>query len=335
MIERQPAAPAIQPWILDGAGRRLEAQDHDRRLSELRSGLVRHPRARATSARASGEELAHTLCTVHEPDYLRALARCRSSRPVLLAEFAAPGMAPDTPVCAQVTAAALEGARSAIAAAKLILDGERFAYVLCGPPGHHAGPGWLGGCCYLNNAAAAAQTLREGDVGEVAILDLDIHYPNGTAAIAARMSDTSLHSLHAWPAVNVPSGSAQPCSVHERVVEFAKAPSEDCYLQAVADSIDELARSATVLVLSLGYDTVAGDPHGGWSFTPAIFARIGRLLAASQLPVCVIQEGGYALDSLAACSFAFACGLLGGGETESGGNEDRRHAGDCQREETR
>jgi acetoin utilization deacetylase AcuC-like enzyme len=234
-------------------------------------------------------------------------------------------MAPDTPVCAQVTAAALAGVRSAIAAAKLILDGERFAYVLCGPPGHHAGPGWLGGCCYLNNAAAAAQTLREGDVGEVAILDLDIHYPNGTAAIVARMADTSLHSLHAWPAVNAPSGTAQPRSARERIVEFARAPSEERYLQAVADSIYELARSAAVLVLSIGYDTVAGDPHGGWSFAPEIFTRIGCLLAASQLPVCVIQEGGYALDSLAACSHAFASGLLAGpGDPEDVGAPAQR-----------
>ena len=37
----------------------------------------------------------------------------------------------------------------------------RFVYALCRPPGHHAGPGWLGGYCYLNNAAAAAQALRE------------------------------------------------------------------------------------------------------------------------------------------------------------------------------
>jgi acetoin utilization deacetylase AcuC-like enzyme len=71
-----------------------------------------------------------------------------------------------------------------------------------------------------------------------------------------------------------------------------------------------LARSARVLVLSLGYDTVAGDPHGSWSFEPDIFSEIGRLLAASGLPICVIQEGGYALETLADCSHAFATGLL-------------------------
>ncbi len=318
VVERQPGAPAIQPWILDGAGRRLQAHDHDRRLSEVRAGLLRHPGARSSSARASREELARTVSTLHEPAFLQALARCQSHEPLLLPEFAAPGMAPDTPVCPEVTAAAFEGVRSAIAAAKLIAQGERFAYALCGPPGHHAGPGWLGGCCYLNNAAAAAHTLREAGLGPVAILDVDIHYPNGTAAITARMPDTFLHSLHAWPVVNVASQTAHPCGERERVVEFEDAPSDERYLQAVADSIEELGGEAEVLVLSLGYDTLAGDPHGCWGFSPDVFAEIGRLLAASRLPVCVIQEGGYALDSLAACSYAFASGLLGGAENTGG-----------------
>ncbi len=180
------------------------------------------------------------------------------------------------------------------------------------PPGHHAGPGWLGGCCYLNNAAAAAHTLNAAGVGHVAILDLDIHYPNGTAAIAAGMAETSLHSLHAWPVVNVPSRSARPCSERERLVEFRRAPAEEHYLSAVAESLDVLSESAAAIVLSLGYDTVRGDPHGCWHFSPQIFAEIGRLLAGSCLPVCVVQEGGYALDSLADCGHAFAIGLLGG-----------------------
>lgn len=320
MIEQRAGAPAIQPWVLDAAGRRMDAQDHDRRLLELRAGLVRHPDVRSAAAGTSDDELEQALSMVHERGYLRALAQVHACAPVLMADFAAPGMTPDTPVCAEVAAAAFEGVRAAIAAARLIAGGARFAYVLCGPPGHHAGPGWLGGCCYLNNAAAAAQTLRAAGVGPVGILDLDIHYPNGTAAIAARMSDTSLHSLHAWPVVNAPAGSARPCSDRERIVEFAQAPSDERYLEAVASSIDALSSSATVLVLSLGYDTVAGDPHGSWSFSPEIFARIGRLLAASGLPVCIVQEGGYALQSLAACSYAFASGLLGAA-ADTGGEQ--------------
>jgi acetoin utilization deacetylase AcuC-like enzyme len=315
MIEQRQGPPALQPWLLSRAGLRLAGQDHDRRLSELRAGLARHPAVRSTRAHATADEVEVTLSALHEPDYLRALAAVESDEPVLMERFAAPGMAPDTPVCASVARAAYEGVRTAIVAARAILDGERFSYALCRPPGHHAGPGWLGGCCFLNNAAAAAHTLREGGAGPVAILDVDIHYPNGTAAIAARMRDTTLYSLHSWPVVNVPSQSAHPCTEGERVVEFKEAPSEERYLGAVADSIDALAGSASALVLSLGYDTVAGDPHGCWSFSPHVFGEIGGLLAASGLPVCVVQEGGYALDSLAECGYAFASGLLDGEAT--------------------
>jgi acetoin utilization deacetylase AcuC-like enzyme len=318
------AGAAAQPWILDTQGRRLRGHDGERRLSELRAGLARHTRVRAGStACASGEEVDRTLGKLHERRYLRALKRVRPNGPALLAELAAPGMAPDTPVCAEIAAVAYEGVRTAIAAAKLIAEGERYAYALCRPPGHHAGPGWLGGYCYLNNAAAAAQTLRDAGSGPVGILDLDIHYPNGTAAIAARMGDTRLHSLHAWPVVNIASDSAQPLCERERVVEFREPPSDARYLEAVAASIDALAHASAVLVLSLGYDTVAGDPHGCWGFSPEIFAGIGSLLAASRLPVCVVQEGGYALDSLAACSYAFARGLLGAADEAAGGCADQ------------
>ena len=124
------------------------------------------------------------------------------------------------------------------------------------------------------------------------------------------MDDASLHSLHAWPVTNVAARTVTPSSERERVVEFTGSPAAATYLDAVARSIDALARTSDALVVSLGYDTVAGDPHGSWGFSPAIFAQIGRLLAASALPVCVVQEGGYALHTLAACSYAFAAGLL-------------------------
>jgi acetoin utilization deacetylase AcuC-like enzyme len=98
----------------------------------------------------------------------------------------------------------------------------------------------------------------------------------------------------------------------ERAVAFAESPDEQTYLQEVAASVHDLSEIASALVVSLGYDTVAGDPHGGWSFKPEIFAEVGCLFARSGLPVCVIQEGGYSLGDLAACSHAFATGLLGG-----------------------
>jgi acetoin utilization deacetylase AcuC-like enzyme len=146
-------------------------------------------------------------------------------------------------------------------------------------------------------------------VKPVAILDVDFHFPTGTSAIVAPLENVSLGSLHASTIAEVPWRRVEP-GERELFVEFTTAPDADTYLQALTDVIDQLAQSSAALVLSLGYDIVASDPHGSWDFPPAIFERIGSVLAASGLPICVVQEGGYSLDALAECSHAFATGLL-------------------------
>jgi acetoin utilization deacetylase AcuC-like enzyme len=297
-------------WILEG-GRILPGVDDNRRMAELRRGLLSHAGVRPDSADTDSEEVEQTLSVLHEPDYLEALGEV-AAEPVVIPELTPPGLPPDIPVSAGLVEAAREGVRTAMTAAERLVEGARFTYALCRPPGHHAGPAWFAGYCYLNTAAAAVQVLREADVRPVGILDIDLHYPNGTAAIVEPMADARLHSLHASPVTNVAEGTVEPSSEREHVVEFAGSPDAGAYLEAVAASIDELAGSCAALVVSLGYDIVAGDPHGSWGFEPAIFTEIGRLLAAAGLPVCVIQEGGYALDSLAACSEAFVNGLLDG-----------------------
>jgi acetoin utilization deacetylase AcuC-like enzyme len=311
VTQRRRDGDDAAPWIVDG-GRRIRGHDHDRRLTALEEGLWRHARVGAIEADASDADVERVLGALHETTYLDALrdVRRQEQEPALMPAFTAPGLEPDIPVGAGLVAAAHEGVRTAITAAQRVADGAHFAYALCRPPGHHAGPAWLGGYCYLNTAAAATQTLLDAGAGPVGILDLDLHYPNGTSAIVAQMHDAELHSLHAWPVTNAPEDPVLPRTEREALVEFRTVPDAATYLDAVGRSVAALARSARVLVLSLGYDTVAGDPHGSWSFEPDIFSEIGRLLAASGLPICVIQEGGYALDTLADCSHAFATGLL-------------------------
>ncbi len=310
-IEQRREGEGAVPWILDERGRRMPGYDDGRRLAEVQAGLIRHPGVSTAAADASSEEIELTLRRLHEPAYLSALRDVHSEEPVLLRDLAEPGLEPDTPVCAQAVVTAREGVGAAITAARRILAGARFSYALCRPPGHHAGPAWLGGYCYLNNAAAAADTLHEGAIGRVAILDLDLHYPNGTAALVERMADTTLHSLHGATGANLPWKRVRARSEREHLVTFRSAPRRETYLGEAARCIRTLAGSSDAIVLSLGYDIVAGDPHGAWSFDASIFQRIGELLARTGLPVCVIQEGGYALQSLASCSYAFATGLLG------------------------
>jgi len=310
LVEQRAGSDDGAHWILEG-GRILPGADDSRRIDELRRGLLRHAGVRAADADADSEDVEQTLSVLHEPDYLEALGEV-SEEPVVMPELTPPGLPPDIPVCSGLVDAAREGVRTAVTAAERLADGAHFTYALCRPPGHHAGPTWFAGYCYLNTAAAAVQTLRQAEVRPIGILDIDLHYPNGTAAIVEAMSDASLHSLHASPVTNVAAGTVAPSSEREVVVEFAGSPDATTYLDAVAVSIEALSQSSRALVVSLGYDIVAGDPHGSWGFAPEIFAEIGSLLAASGLPVCVIQEGGYALDSLAACSEAFVTGLLDG-----------------------
>lgn len=309
LVEQRRGRDDGAHWIVEG-GRRRPGMDDHRRIDAVRSGLVCHGSVRAERADTPTDEVERALAALHDPAYLETLGEVDSTEPVVLPELAAPGLPPDIPVNAALVAAAREGVRTAITAARRLADGAPFTYALCRPPGHHAGPRWCAGYCYLNTAAAATWTLCEAGAGPVGIIDLDLHYPNGTAAIVASMPDARLHSLHAWPVTNVAAQTVKPASEREHVVEFDGSPDAAEYLEAVEHSLAILASTSAALVVSLGYDTVEGDPHGSWDFAPPIFAQIGRLLAGAGLPICVIQEGGYALSTLAACSYAFAAGLL-------------------------
>jgi acetoin utilization deacetylase AcuC-like enzyme len=313
--QRREEEDAGAPFILDRHGNAMEGRDDERRTSELRSGLTGHARVRPTVSDCPGEQVERILGVLHDEEYLRALRAVESEEPTMMPEWAPPGLPADSPVWAGVVATAFEGVRTALTAAERLVAGERFAYALCRPPGHHAGPAWLGGYCYLNTAAAAAYALCEGGLGPVAILDIDFHFPTGTSAIVAPLENVSLGSLHASTIAEVPWRMVE-AGERERFVEFASCPDADTYMQALGEIVDDLARRAKALVLSLGYDTVASDPHGSWDFPPSIFERIGARLAASGLPICVVQEGGYSLEALAECSHAFATGLLDDHEAE-------------------
>lgn len=315
MVEQQSngASGDGAPFILDRHGHMMQGREEERRTAELREGLTRHEDVHATAADASREDVERVLAALHAPHYLEALRQVDWQEPTMMPEWAPPGLPADSPVWAGVVETAFEGVRTAITAAQRIADGAQFTYALCRPPGHHAGPAWLGGYCYLNTAAAAAYTLCEGGFEHVTILDVDFHFPTGTSAIVAPFENISLGSLHASTLAEVPWRAVQP-GAREVFVEFESPPEPDSYLDTMNDVIDRLTarrRSASqALVLSLGYDIVASDPHGSWDFSQVIFMEIGEELAMRGLPVCVVQEGGYALDALANCSHAFAAGLL-------------------------
>jgi acetoin utilization deacetylase AcuC-like enzyme len=209
------------------------------------------------------------------------------------------------PISAQTWGAAYASAQSAIAGAGLILQGQRSAYALCRPPGHHAFGEVAGGFCYLNNTAIAAQQLTLAG-RKVAILDVDLHHGNGTQGIFYDRPDVLTVSIHAHPERYYPFFWGYP---DERGVGAGEGANLNLCLprfSADAPFLAELDRAlqaitlwgADTLVLALGLDAFAGDPFAGLAVTTQGFAQIGRDIAALGLPTLIVQEGGYLCPEL-------------------------------------
>ncbi|MGE0030402.1 MAG: histone deacetylase family protein [Steroidobacteraceae bacterium] len=213
-----------------------------------------------------------------------------------------------TPIVAGTWDAALAAARSAMTAAALVAEGDSAAYALCRPPGHHAGRAFYGGYCYLNNAALAAQYLRDHGCARVAVLDVDYHHGNGTQEIFWERDDVLFVSLHATPESEYPyflgyadergAGCGEGCTLN---LPLPLGTRWQEYRAALDVALAAIARHAPeALVVSLGVDTFEADPISGFQLTCGDYSRLGDHLAAARLPTVLVQEGGYAVAEIGA-----------------------------------
>lgn len=221
-----------------------------------------------------------------------------------------------TPIMAYTWEAAYWSAQAGLTAARAIAQGAPLAYALCRPPGHHAARDLYGGYCYLNNAAIAAQWLATRG-RRVAILDIDYHHGDGTQAIFYHRPDVFFCSLHAHPDDEYPYYCGYE---HERGegagigttlnLPLPLATTGDRYLEKLDQGLAAIAAfEPDVLIVSLGFDTLAGDPQGGFRLEPNAFITIGRRLSALGVPILLIQEGGYLLPALGPAFTALNTGL--------------------------
>jgi acetoin utilization deacetylase AcuC-like enzyme len=220
-----------------------------------------------------------------------------------------------TPMVAGSFSAALAAADAALTAADLVAAGAPAAYALCRPPGHHAGPGYYGGFCFLNNAAIAARSL--GRLGRVAVVDVDFHHGNGTQDVFWEDPEVLYVSLHGDPAGHYPhfTGAADETgggagTGTNRNLPLPDGTGDDAYLEALGEAMGVVAGfDPATLVVSAGFDTFAGDPIGAFQVTTGGFRRIGAALAAAGRPTVVVQEGGYAVEALGANALALLRGV--------------------------
>jgi acetoin utilization deacetylase AcuC-like enzyme len=211
-----------------------------------------------------------------------------------------------TPLTAGTWVAARTGAECALSAAQRLVQGDRAAFALSRPPGHHAGADFFGGYCFLNNAALAAQYLRDNGFERVAILDVDYHHGNGTQAIFYDRSDVFFTSLHGDPRTEYPfylghadetgSGAGDGANLNLPLPRGTTYPEWSDALEVALAAISRFGADA--LVVSLGVDTFAGDPISGFALQSDDYLRMGERLAAVGLPTVMVFEGGYAVEAV-------------------------------------
>lgn len=221
-----------------------------------------------------------------------------------------------TPVNSATYEAARGSAMAALTAASHVRRGERVSYALCRPPGHHAEVSRMGGYCYFNNAAIAAEYLSTR--GSVCVFDIDVHHGNGTQHILYHRKDVLFVSIHGDPNSLFPyfSGRTEEKGVGEGVGYNVNFPlplktSDQTYDKTLLVALKRIRSfHPNYLVVSLGFDTHIDDPIGRFSLSTSYFRRIARLIADLKLPTVLIQEGGYNTAILGEVAKTFVNGFL-------------------------
>jgi acetoin utilization deacetylase AcuC-like enzyme len=161
---------------------------------------------------------------------------------------------------------------------------------------HHAFPDHGEGFCVLNDVAVAIRLLRrDGLIRRAAVVDLDVHQGNGTAAIFADDTEVFTFSMHG--AKNYPL--FKPRSSLD--VELADNTADDEYLETLARHLPRVFAHAPDIVLYLGgADPYAGDKLGRLALTieglRARDALVLRECRERSLPVVTVMSGGYGAD---------------------------------------
>lgn len=224
-----------------------------------------------------------------------------------------------TPIMRGTSEAAIDSAGVAVAGAKLLQAGENLVYALNRPSGHHAERAMAGGMCYLNNAAIAAEFLNNFGNKKIAIFDIDLHHGNGTQDIFYDRADVLVVNINADPRYKFPHFTGYDFEHGRGEGEGANYnfplpvnTDEELYDKTVKKAIKILKKyQPDYLLISAGFDTHEKDPMSTFKLTTPYFQRLGIQIRRLEIPVLVIQEGGYATEILGENVLSLLRGLSG------------------------
>lgn len=227
----------------------------------------------------------HEICLAHDGAYVRDFLR---------GELPAAAMRrigfPWSPALVDRTLASVGGTLCAVRAA---LDGDGIAGSLAGGT-HHAFHAEGSGFCVFNDIAVASAWLRANWPGRrIAVVDLDVHQGDGTAAMLRADPDVLTVSLHGKN--NFPFRKQQS-SID---VALPDGTGDDGYLQALADVLRRVeAFQPDFLFYQSGVDTLSGDALGKLALTMQGLAERDQMVLSlwqrGAYPLVITLGGGYA-----------------------------------------
>jgi acetoin utilization deacetylase AcuC-like enzyme len=202
---------------------------------------------------------------------------------------------PDTVMSGRSWEAAVHAAGAAVEAARIALEGNP-AFAAIRPPGHHATRDRAMGFCLINNVVVAALTaLEEWGASRVLIVDWDVHHGNGTQELVESDPRIRYVSLHQWP-LYPGTGREEERGVGN-IFNVPRPPGlpRERYLADLAEAVDRATDGwkPDIMLISAGFDALAGDPLAGFTLEPEDYAEWIRRWRKLKVPIASVLEGGY------------------------------------------
>ncbi len=289
-------------------GRHDTGWDHPEHVGRLRSitrALRDTPELFMSLDHREGRQATlEELALGHTPEYIdrvRALAADGGGK-----------MDVDTVVSEGSWDAALAGVGSVLDGVDLAMRGEAVrSFCAVRPPGHHALRDVSMGFCLFGNVAIAALYARQHHrLERVLVLDWDVHHGNGTQALVEHDPGIRFVSMHQSPWFPG-GGAAEDRGPHGSIWNVPMGPGlpPEEYMAAWEAAIDAATSGWTpdIVILSAGFDCLAGDPLGGFTLLLTHISTMTRRLVERADDWCggrlvSALEGGYAPAVLgAAC----------------------------------
>ena len=215
---------------------------------------------------------------------------------------------PDTLASSGSWDAATAAAGCVLDAVDMAVDGRATrSFCAVRPPGHHALRDRAMGFCLFGSVAIGAHYARtRHGLDRILIVDWDVHHGNGTQALVEHEPDVRCVSMHQWPWYPG-TGAAEDRGPHGTIwnVPLPAGLPPERYVGSFLGAVDAATRGWTpdLVLVSAGYDSLAGDPLGGFTLELSDVDRLTREMVSRAETWCggrlvASLEGGYVPERL-------------------------------------